>query len=273
MLFWVNYLCMYNTVDSSVINSDIPPYFLIFVPCIVLLQLLPYLCRHRRFMAASFSKAIITVSWLQIRLPVTGGVSCPDATGLRKFHPCRHSAVSAETTTVGDERCSPAGILFVAVRAHHPAASPIALAESSGAHRLQACSPCVQVPSRSSTAVPRRRTQPAGQSEPPFHHVVIAVRSAYAAVNYRRPGLSSRCSPCLELSAAARHVCTVSFHLPKPSEDSPLQPLLSSCQAREVIPSLRPFLLLLLLLLMYLMLGNTGVNTVLCMEHLVAGTK
>ena len=146
MLFWVNYLCMYNTVDSSVINSDIPPYFLIFVPCIVLLQLLPYLCRHRRFMAASFSKAIITVSWLQIRLPVTGGVSCPDATGLRKFHPCRHSAVSAETTTVGDERCSPAGILFVAVRAHHPAASPIALAESSGAHRLQACSPCVQVP-------------------------------------------------------------------------------------------------------------------------------
>jgi len=64
---------------------------------------------------------------------------------------------------------------------------------------------------------------------------------------YRRPGLSSRCSPCLELSAAARHVCTVSFHLPKPSEDSPLQPLLSSCQAREVISSLRPFLLLLLL--------------------------
>ena len=74
-------------------------------------------------MAASFSKAIITVSWLQIRLPVTGGVSCPDATGLRKFHPCRHSAVPAETTTVGDERCSPAGILFVAVRAHYPAAS------------------------------------------------------------------------------------------------------------------------------------------------------
>ena len=71
------------------------------------------------------------------------------------------------------------------------------------------------------------------------------VRSAYAAVNYRRPGLSSRCSPCLELSAAARHVCTVSFHLPKPAEDSPLQPLLSSCQAREVIPSLRPLLLLL----------------------------
>ena len=66
-----------------------------------------------------------------------------------------------------------------------------------------------------------------------------------AAVNYRRPGLSSRCSPCLELSAAARHVCTVSSHLPKLSEDSPLQPLLFSCQAREVIPSLRPFLLLL----------------------------
>ena len=134
------------------------------------------------------------------------------------------------------------------VRAHHPAASPIALTESSGAHRLQACSPCVQVPSRSSTAVPRRRTQPAGQSEPPFHHVVIAVRLAYAAVNYRRPGLFSRCNPCLELSAAARHVCTVSFHLPKPSEDSPLQPLLSSCQAREVISSLRLFMLLLLLL-------------------------
>jgi len=52
----------------------------------------------------------------------------------------------------------------------------------------------------------------------------------------------------LELSAAARHVCTVSFHLPKLSEDSSLQPLLSSCQARKVISSLRPFLLLLLLL-------------------------
>jgi len=46
----------------------------------------------------------------------------------------------------------------------------------------------------------------------------------------------------LELSAAARHVCTVSFHLPKPSEDSPLQLLLSSCQAREVISLLRLFL-------------------------------
>jgi len=43
-----------------------------------------------------------------------------------------------------------------------------------------------------------------------------------------------------------RHVCTVSSHLPKPSEDSPLQPLLSSCQARGVIFSLRLFLLLLL---------------------------
>jgi len=84
------------------------------------------------------------------------------------------------------------------------------------------------------------------KTESPFHHVVIAVRSAYAAVNYRRPGLSSRCNPCLELSAAACHVCTVSFHLPKPPEDSPLQPLLSSCQAREVISSLRLFLLLLL---------------------------
>jgi len=51
------------------------------------------------------------------------------------------------------------------------------------------------------------------------------------------------------LSAGAHHVCTVSFHLPRPSEDLPLQPLLSSCQALEVIPSLRPFLFLLLLLL------------------------
>jgi len=53
------------------------------------------------------------------------------------------------------------------------------------------------------------------------------------------------------VASAARHVCTVSFHLPKPSEDSPLQPLLSSCQAREEIPLLQLFLLLLLLLLPY----------------------
>ena len=49
----------------------------------------------------------------------------------------------------------------------------------------------------------------------------------------------------------------VSFHLPKPSEDSPLQPLLSSCQAREVISSLRLFLLLLLLLLLLLCFVHT----------------
>ena len=95
-------------------------------------------------------------------------------------------------------------------------------------------------------------------TESPFHHVVIVFRSAYAAVNYRRLGLSSRCSPCLELSASARHVCTVSFHLPKPSEDSPLQPLLSSCQAREVISSLRPFLLLLHVFNLVLFSGPKG---------------
>jgi len=128
------------------------------------------LCLLRR--AASAIRSIRrSVPTSKIRLPVACGVSCPDAAGLRKFHPCRHSPVSAETTTIGDERCSPAGILFVA------------LAEISGAHRLQACSPCVQVPSRSSTAVPRRRTQPAGQSESPFHHVVIAVRSAYTRLS------------------------------------------------------------------------------------------
>ena len=78
----------------------------------------------------------------------------------------------------------------------------------------------------------------------PFSQLTLvnSLPSNELEIEYRRPGLSSRCSPCLELSAAARHVCTVSFHLPKPSEDTPLQPLLSSCQAREVISSLRPFL-------------------------------
>jgi len=95
----------------------------------------------------------------------------PTFTDRRPFLPPNQQC---QSTIVGDERCSPAGILFVMVRANHPAASPIALAESSGAHRLQARSPCVQVPSRSSTAVPRRRTQPASQPErasvPPRRH-------------------------------------------------------------------------------------------------------
>ena len=40
--------------------------------------------------AASATKHLPVHS--NIRLPVAGDVSCPDATGLWKFHPCRHSA-------------------------------------------------------------------------------------------------------------------------------------------------------------------------------------
>jgi len=63
-----------------------------------------------------------------------------------------------------------------------------------------------------------RRTSPTNSASRPERASIPPRRHRCSfgarALNYRRPGLSSRCSPCFELSAAARHVCTVSFHLP-----------------------------------------------------------
>ena len=100
-------------------------------------------------------------SW--IRSPVVGDVTRPGAAGLRKRHPCRHPAVPAEAASVGDELRCPSGLLVVKVRAHHPAPPSTALVEGGGADRLQVGSPCLQVPARGSTIVPRRRALPVGR--------------------------------------------------------------------------------------------------------------
>ena len=65
----------------------------------------------------------------QVRSPVASDVSCCDAAGLRKRQPRRHSAVSAQATSGGDElRCSN-GVLIVAVRSRDYTSTPTALVE------------------------------------------------------------------------------------------------------------------------------------------------
>ena len=61
-------------------------------------------------------------------------VSCSDAARLRKCNSRRHSAVSAEATSVGDELCCSAGVLIVAVRPCQPTPPPTALVEGKGAN-------------------------------------------------------------------------------------------------------------------------------------------
>jgi len=57
----------------------------------------------------------------------------PDATGSRKCHSRRHSAVPAEAASVGDEFYCSAGVFLVEVRAHHPAPPSTTLVEGGGA--------------------------------------------------------------------------------------------------------------------------------------------
>jgi len=66
----------------------------------------------------------------QVRSPVAGDVSCPDAAGLlRKRNPRRHSAISAQATSVGDELHCSAGVRSIVVRPHHSTPAPTALVE------------------------------------------------------------------------------------------------------------------------------------------------
>ena len=100
-----------------------------------------------------------------------------------------------------------------------------------GMDRLQAGSPCLQVSAGEGyTVVPRRRTLPAsrhrGSTSSTFCLVTVADCPPYAAVNRRWSSLSGRCPSCLERSSAARHINTVTGHLPQSPQDSSLQALL-----------------------------------------------
>ena len=65
---------------------------------------------------------------------VASDVPCSDAAGLRKCNSCRHSAVSAQVTSVDDELCCSAGVLIVAVRPCQPTPPSTALVEGKGAN-------------------------------------------------------------------------------------------------------------------------------------------
>ena len=89
----------------------------------------------------------------QIRFPVVGIVTRFVTAGSWKCNPCRHSAVPAQASPVGNElRCS-ADVPIVEVRSHHSAPSRTSLVEGGGEDWLEACCPCLQVSAGSSTVV------------------------------------------------------------------------------------------------------------------------
>jgi len=74
------------------------------------------LCLLRRTASAANCSPVRS----QVCSPVTSDVSCSDAARLRKCNSRRHSAVSAQSTSVGDDLCCSAGVLIVAVRPCQP---------------------------------------------------------------------------------------------------------------------------------------------------------
>ena len=97
-----------------------------------------------------------------------------------------------------------------------------ALAQGGGANRLQACCPCVQVLTWSSTVVPCWWTLPVDGSQPTtspsFSAIFITGRPPYASVNHRRQSFSCRRRTRVEWSAAARNVCTLSVYFSQTSD-------------------------------------------------------
>jgi len=69
----------------------------------------------------------------QVRSAVAGDVSCPDVAALQKHNPCRHSAVSTQATSVGDELCCLAGVHIVVVWSHLSTPLPAELVEGNRA--------------------------------------------------------------------------------------------------------------------------------------------
>jgi len=113
---------------------------------------------------------------------------------------------------------------------HITAASLVALAQGGGANWLQACCPCIQVLTWSSTVVSCWWTLPVGGSQPTtspsFSAIFITGRPPCASVNHRRQSFSCLRRTCVERPAAARNVCILSAYFSQTSEDSPLPSLL-----------------------------------------------
>ena len=89
---------------------------------------------------------------------------------------------------------------------------------------VQACCSCIQVITWSSTVLPCRWTLPVGRfqhaSLPSFSIIIITGRPLYTTVNHLQQSFSGRRRSCLERSATACNIRTVSVHIPQSSSHS-----------------------------------------------------
>jgi len=82
--------------------------------------------------------------------PVFQSLAASDTAGpARQCQPCRNPTVPAEAAPVGDELRCPAVVFFIEIRPHHSGSPSAALVQGDGA---QACCPCIQLLTWSSTA-------------------------------------------------------------------------------------------------------------------------
>jgi len=113
---------------------------------------------------------------------------------------------------------------------HHAAPTPITLAESSVADRLQAGRPGLQMSSWPGTVITCRRTSPSSRvrvsKASPFRFILWTVYSPYPTVNLQQPRFSSCHCTDLEQSSAAYHICSVTSCCLLLLEDILLQTLL-----------------------------------------------
>ena len=95
---------------------------------------------------------------------------------------------------------------------------------------IQACCPCIQVLTWSSTVVPCWWTLRVGGSQPTtspsFSAIFIPGRPPYASVNHRQQSFSCRRRTRVEQFAAARDIRFLLVYFSQTSEDSPLPALL-----------------------------------------------
>ena len=147
---------------------------------------------------------------LQTGVPVTSSIARSDTAGPRQCHSCRNTTVPAEAAPVGDEPGCPAGVFFIEVRPHHSAPPSAALAQDGAANWLQACCPCIQVLTWSSTVVPCWWTLSVSGfqrvTSPSFSIVIITSCPPYASVNRRRQNFPRRRRSCVERSTTARQI-------------------------------------------------------------------
>ena len=108
--------------------------------------------------------------------------------------------------------------------------TPITLAESSMADRLQTGRSGLQMSSLPGTVIPRWRTSSSSRvgvsKASAFHFVSRTVCSPYPTLNVRQRSFSSRRCTDLEQSSAAYHICSVTSRLLLSLEDILLRTLL-----------------------------------------------